>query len=131
MARATTTKVVDLDAELAELFSDAAKKVEYKKVKLFGREWRAQTSMNVYTAMAGAEGDAKALVSLLSNVVHPDEREDFRTALMNVDGMDAELLMTILGKLTEVAAERPTKSSAGSSGGQTRVRTKPQSSAAR
>lgn len=127
----TQIKPVNLDAEFAEMFANASKTVKYKNVTLFGRDWRVTTSTNVFSAVAGSMGEADAFISMLSNVVHPDERADFRKALMSIDGMDVDMLMQILSRLMEVAAERPTKSPSASSAGSTRARTKRQSSVAK
>lgn len=123
MCNDVSMTTVDLDAQLADAFAAAEKKRKYNKVKLFGREWRVTTEPNTYAALAGSYGDVEALVTMLTNIVHPDERQDFHKALLSFENLDADVLMEILNGLVEVAGERPTKSSSGSSPsrGKTRV----------
>jgi hypothetical protein len=121
---------VDLDAQLSDLIADAAKKRKYNKVKLFGKEWRVTTEPNTYAALAGSFGDIEALVAMITNIVHPDEREDFHKTLLQAEDLNADILMQILNGLVEVAGERPTKSSSGSSRSQAKTRAVSRKSAA-
>jgi len=122
---------VDLDTQYGPRLAKQQKAQTYVSVKLFGREWRVVTQQNVFTALAGGGGDPQAILSLISNIVHPDERDDFRMTLMKQEGMDAPILLDILNSLTEVAAERPTSSPAGSSGGRRVTPAKRRTSAAK
>jgi hypothetical protein len=119
--------VFDLDALIAPDVEAARKAQKWNKVKLFDREWRITTEPNVFAALAGSYGDVEALVSMVKNIVHPEEREDFHKELLMRDYINAEVLMKILTGLIEAAAERPTKSPSGSSGTSTRSRTAKQS----
>ena len=117
----------DLDALIAPDVEAARKAQKWNRVKLFDQEWRITTEPNVFAALAGSYGDVEALVSMVKNIVHPDEREDFHKALLERDYMNADVLMKILTGLVEAAAERPTKSPSGSSGTSTRKTTAKQS----
>ncbi len=124
-------EAIDLDAQYAERFAKKAKGIVYVPVTLFGRDWRVSTETNVFAALAGGDGDAKAILRMTRNVVHPEERDEFASTLMSQEGMDAEIMLDLLNSLTEVAAERPTKSPAASSAGRTAASTKRRTSAAR
>ena len=115
--------VTDIDALVAADIEKALKARKWNKIKLFDQEWRITTEPNVFAALAGSYGDIEALVSMVKNIVHPDEREEFHKELLERDGITADVLMKILTSLVEAAAERPTKSPSGSSGTSTRSRT--------
>lgn len=117
MMSAMPATVTDLDALLADDIAKAVKATKWNKITLFDREWRITTEPNVFAALAGSYGDIEALVSMIGNIVHPDEREDFHKALLSAEGITADVLMKLLNGLVEAAAERPTKSPSGSSGG--------------
>ena len=114
-AMASTTSPIDLDALLADNIAASVKATKWNRIKLFDRTWRITTEPNVFAALAGSYGDVEALVSMIKNIVHPDEREDFHRALLAKDGINAEVLMKLLNGLIEAAAERPTKLPSGSS----------------
>lgn len=117
----------DIDALIAPDIEAARKAQKWNKVILFQREWRITTEPNVFAALAGSYGDVEALVSMVKNIIHPDEREDFHKELLERDHINADVLMKILSGLVEAAAERPTKSPSGSSGTSTRTRVAKQS----
>ena len=119
-----TTK--DIDALLSADIDAVVKATKWNKILLFEKEWRITTEPNVFATLAGSYGDVEALVSMIKNIVHPDERDDFHKALLAKDGINAEVLMKLLNYLIETAAERPTKSPSGSSpaSGKTRVATR-------
>jgi len=114
-AMASPNTPVDLDALLADDFAAVVKSTKWIKIKLFDRQWRVTTNPNVFATLAGSYGDVEALVSMIKNIVHPDERDDFHKALLDKDGINAEVLMKLLNHLIETASERPTKSPSGSS----------------
>ena len=118
---AAASKPVDLDALLKPDIDKAIKTTKWNKVTLFGETWRITTEPNVFAALAGSYGDIEALVSMIKNIVHPEEREDFHKALLSAEGITADVLMKLLGGLVEAAAERPTKSPSGSSGDSTKT----------
>jgi hypothetical protein len=112
---AASSNIIDLDALLAPDIAAALKAAKWNKIKLFGAEWRITTEPNVFAALAGSYGDIPALVSILTNIVHPDERTDFHRAMLSADGITADVLMKLINGIVEAAAERPTKSPSGSS----------------
>lgn len=120
-----------MDDFIAEQRDAALKNIKYSKMTLFDREWRLTSEPNVFVALAGSYGDIEAMTSMIGNAVHPDERGDFRTALMNADGINAEVLMKLLNGLVEAAAERPTKSPSASSTQSARKKAVPRKSVAR
>jgi hypothetical protein len=124
---ATTSKPIDLDALIADDIAKAIKATKWNKVTLFGETWRITTEPNVFAALAGSYGDIEALVSMIKNIVHPDEREAFHKALLSSEGITADVLMKLLSGLVEAAAERPTKSPSASSGASTKTRVARQS----
>jgi hypothetical protein len=111
----TPNTPVDLDALLADDIAAVIKATKWNKIKLFDKTWRITTEPNVFASLAGSYGDVEALVSIIKNVVHPDEREEFHRTLLGADGINAEVLMKLLNHLVEAAAERPTTSPSGSS----------------
>jgi hypothetical protein len=111
----TPNTPIDLDALLADDISTVVKNTKWNKIKLFDRTWRITTEPNVFASLAGSYGDVEALVSIITNLPHPDEREEFHKALLGADGINAEVLMKLLNYLIEAAAERPTKSPSASS----------------
>jgi len=115
MSMATASKPFDIDALIADDLAKAIKATKYNPVTAFGTQWRVTTEPNVFAALAGSFGDIEALVSMIRNIIHPDEREDFQKALLNAEGMTADVLMKLLTGLIEAAGERPTKSPSGSS----------------
>jgi len=112
---------VDLDARIAEAVAKAKKEQKWNKAKVFDREWRVTTEPNTYAALQGSFGDVEALIGMFDTIIHPDEREDFRKALLSAENMSADVLMQLLNGLVEVAAERPTKSRSGSSRSQVKT----------
>lgn len=117
MMCAMPASVTDLDALLADDIAKAVKATKFNMITLFGKKWRITTEPNVFAALAGSYGDVQALVSMIVNIVHPEEREEFHKALLSAQGINADVLMKLLNGLVEAAAERPTKSPSGSSGG--------------
>lgn len=104
------SNIIDIDARLADDIAAALKAAKWNKIRLFGEEWRITTEPNVFAALAGSYGDIPALVSILTNIVHPDERTAFHQAMLNADGINADVLMKLINHIVEAAAERPTKS---------------------
>jgi len=117
----------DIDSLIAPDVAALRKAQKWNVVILFDQDWRITTEPNVFAALAGSYGDIEALVSMIKNIVHPDERDDFHKALLDRDYINADVLMKILGGLVEAAAERPTKSPSGSSGTSTKTRAAKQS----
>ena len=105
----------DIDAMLAEPLADAHKARKWNKAKIFGEEWRVTTEPNVYTAISASTGDPEALTSIITRMIHPDERQKFHTVLLEMDELTADVLLALVNGLVEAAAERPTKSSTASS----------------
>lgn len=116
------SNVIDLDAIIKPEIAAAIKATKYVKVKVFGREWRISSNPNIYTSLASGSGDVEALAKLIVNVVHEDERSDFKRTLMDTEGVSAEVLLALLNGLLEAVAERPTKSPSGSSPGRKATR---------
>jgi len=108
---------IDIDAIIAEDREKAIKAVNYIPVTVLGKERRVSTTPNIYTALASGYGDVKALAKMIVGVVHPDDRDEFGTDLMEAEGIDATVLMKLLNAMVEAAAARPTKSPSASSRG--------------
>lgn len=121
----------NMDEYIQEQRDTALANIKYSKMTLFDRDWRLTSEPNVFVALAGSYGDIEAMTAMISNAVHPDERADFRKALMAADGINAEVLMKLLNGLVEAAAERPTKSPSGSSTRRVVKKAAPQKSVAR
>jgi hypothetical protein len=113
--------IIDLDRILKPEIEAAIKATKYVKIKVFGKEWRLSTSPNIYTSLAGGSGDVEALAKMLVNIVHEEDRSDFKTTLMDAEGVSAEVLLALLNGMMEAVADRPTKSPSGSSTGRKRT----------
>lgn len=122
MSAMPVTPPLDLDALLADDIAAAVKSTKWNTITLFKRKWRITTEPNVFAALAGSYGDVEALVSMIINIVHPEERDDFHKALLSAEGINADVLMKLLNGLVEAAAERPTKSPSASSEGSAKTR---------
>jgi len=109
--------IIDLDKIIKEDRDAAIDQTSYIKMKLFGDEFRVTTNPNVYTSLAAGSGDPNAIASLLTGMLHTDDRDNFKNKLMGADGINAEVLLKILNAMLEAVAERPTKSPSGSSRG--------------
>lgn len=109
------SSILDLDALIADDLAAAKKNEKWNKIKLFEREWRVTTQPNAFAAVAGSFGDAQALVSLVVDLIHPDEQVEFRNTVIKMRNLNNEVLMTIINGLLEAASEHPTKSPSGSS----------------
>lgn len=105
MSAMATPKIIDIDADLAPV-EDV---IPVKQVRLLGRVWNVQCDLNTFAVSQLASGDASGVTNFLGNLVIPDEREDFKSALASAANMDTDRLTKIMSKLIEVAAERPTE----------------------
>jgi hypothetical protein len=110
-------EIIDLDSIIRADREAAVDSAKYVKIKVFGSEYRITTSPNIYTSLAAGTGDPVAIASLITNVLHEDDRDAFTKALMSAEGISAEVLLKMLNTMLEAVAERPTKSSSGSSSG--------------
>lgn len=99
-------KAVDLDAELGLLVTE---KMPTKKIRMLGREWTIICDLNSFAMSQIAGGDPGGISKFLVNLVVDEEREDFVDTLSNAKGLDGEKLGSLLSRLIEVAAERPTE----------------------
>jgi hypothetical protein len=111
------TTIVDLDALLEAKMKAAKDKIQYRPIRLLGREWRVSTAPNAFTSLGAAGGDVRALSHMIAGAVHTDERDQFTNALMNADGIDDVVLLGIIEAFLEVVGERPTESPSDSSDG--------------
>lgn len=107
--------ITDLDSLLAEDFAAAEAEVRYKKVKLFQRQWRVSTAPNIYAGIGAEMADPESLARFVLDIIHPEERADFRQALFDAKGLSADVFLKMLNGMVEAASGNPTKSSAGSS----------------
>jgi hypothetical protein len=110
-------EIIDLDSIIRADREAAVDSAKYVKMKVFGNEYRITTSPNIYTSLAAGTGDPVAIANLITNVLHEDDRDSFTKELMNAAGISAEVLLKMLNAMLEAVAERPTKSSSGSSTG--------------
>lgn len=101
----TKEPVIDLDTLLGMIVTE---KMPTKEVKLFGRKWTINCDLNSFSMAQIAGGDASGLAKFLTNLVAEDQQEDFVKAMSEAKGLNGEKLGELLGKLIEVAAERPT-----------------------
>lgn len=105
MSRMANLKIVDIDAELG----DSDEVIHTKKIRLLGREWTIQCDLNTFAMSQIAAGDASGISRFISNLVIPEERDDFIETLSSAKNLSGERLGSILQKLIEVAGERPTE----------------------
>lgn len=121
--------IIDLDEGLSALLEEAKKKTQYRKVRVLNMEVRVSTNPNTYTLLNAMGGDAPSVGKMVSNLIHPDDRNDFHRALSNTEGVDETVILHLIEKLSEAATDRPTKSSSGSSRGSNSSRARSQKSA--
>lgn len=107
----TTAKIIDLDAELGITTDDAPRVT--KTVRLLGLDVRVVCDLNSFGLSNLTSGNSEDIMTFLRSMIHPDDWAQFsRTASMHpgLSGEDgAGMLVRIINKITEVAAERPTK----------------------
>ena len=94
---------IDLDADL-----DISEEVETVSVRLFKRDWRFLLGINSFNLSALTSGDAAAVSSFMLNVIHPDERDEFRRVIASQTNLTPQVLSNIINKMIEVIGERPT-----------------------
>ena len=118
--------ITDIDDVISALLETSRKSTKFKKVRVLGMDVRVSTNPNVYTTFAAMGGDNSAVAKMVTNLIHEDDREAFSRKLMETEGVDTDVVLAIIEKFSEVAAERPTTSPSGSSRGSTTrtVRTK-------
>jgi hypothetical protein len=98
-------KVIDLDLDLNEVEAPT----HTKQVKILGREWTITCDVNVFAVSRIASGEAMGIASFVTNMVVPEQRDEFADLLSNAPGMSADRLTILLSRLIEVAGERPTE----------------------
>ena len=101
-----TPKVIDLDLDLNEVEVPQFT----KRVKILDREWTINCDINVFAVSQIASGEAMGIARFITNMVIPEQRDDFANMLATAPGMSADRLTVLLSRLIEVAGERPTES---------------------
>ena len=121
------SKIIDLDAQFA---GEPAEPIHTRKVKLFGEEWTVVCDVNSFVLTNISNGDTKAFMEFLENVVVEEEKARMRQALSSQRGLTAEKLLRIIVALMEVVAARPTQSPSASSRTASKRTSSPKSTAA-
>lgn len=118
MAKTPTT--IDASARLAELLPEKdVDDIPYTVLKggLFGDGVRILQDINVFSALQ-MDDDASYIAKLMTDVVHPDDRDKLNKALRAQRRLDAPALMGVFEIMMEAATGgRPTNSPSGSSAG--------------
>jgi len=104
---AVPTQITDLDSELGLVVKEA---MPTKHVKILGRNWTIICDLNSFAMAQIAGGEPGGISKFLMGLVVEGEREDFSEALSSAKGLDGEKLASLMSRLIEVAAERPTVS---------------------
>lgn len=99
---------VDFDFDKALGF-DVDESVPTKKIRLLGKDWTIMCDLNSFAMARIASGEASGVATFITNLVVPDEREEFTAALEGAKNMTGERLGLLLQHLVEVAGERPTE----------------------
>lgn len=100
--------VVDIDAMIAAKLAANVDKIEVVAVlTVFGVEWNLVEPTNAYTSlhMASIEDNPAALASFMQDLVHPDQRSQFRRTLMATPGLDSDVMLTVLNAMTEAVGK--------------------------
>lgn len=119
--------VPDLDAALD---FDPDEVVPTMTVRMFGREWNLNSSVNVFNvASFMASFDATTIHAYIKGLVAEDQWDEFSVELSKVKNLDLEKLMKIINAMTEAIAERPTTPPSGSRSGPTKRTSSPRSAA--
>lgn len=112
-------KTINLDDELREEFGPPklVEDLEIANITIFGEDLRIVKAVNILNLLSiGQEGDTGAIVTALTNFVHPDDRRRFKNAYARQISITGDELLKILTRVLEVAADdNPTGSSSGSS----------------
>ena len=110
--------VINLDAELIDEFGPrkSIEDFEVVTINLFDEEIRIVKTVNILNLLSiGQDGDTGAIVTALTNFVHPDDRRAFKNAYARQLSISGDELLKILTRVLEVAADdNPTGSSSAS-----------------
>ena len=105
--------VLDLDQVRAAYISDHP--MEYRTLKLYGREWAVRMDPNVVILMEFAgSGGIDAQVDFIMGYIRSDQREDFRIALRADEYLNEEMLERLINWFTQQSTGRPSEPSSAS-----------------
>lgn len=102
--------IIDLDALIRDKQAAAAAETPVVTIRLFDRDWRLYADLNSYVALGFDSGDPSAMRTFIDNLVHEDERDEFKKVASEQRGITPEVLGEIVRGFVEAAADRPTKS---------------------
>lgn len=124
-------RTIDLDAELG--LDGEPEPMHLKPIKILGIEVRVVCDLNSFGLTNLTSGDSGAIMKFLESMIHPEDWGAFVDAATKHPSLRGEagneVLIKIINRLTEVAAERPTqRPSALPRGASTRL-SKPKSAA--
>lgn len=107
-----SAKIIDLDTELGIGLAEDVPRVT-KAIRLLGLEVRVVCDLNSFGLSNLASGNTEQIMTFLRSMIHPDDWQAFATAASmhpSLSGEDGSaMLVKIINRITEVAAERPTK----------------------
>lgn len=135
MAQPKKTVVRIVNAEIEATMAKAAGAAKTKTVDIFGEEFEITTDVNYWLLTRLSGGDISVISELFESILvrKADKPGLSASAKLDADledaanirrlnrtlgrqrGLDENALVGLFGRLTEVAAERPTKSSSASS----------------
>lgn len=92
------------------------------EIILFGREWRLIDPGNGYNLMRMSTGDGTALLDVMIDMVHPEERADFEKAFRSAPVMPPKVVISLFTAMSEKVTARPTKQPSRSRTGRTTPR---------
>lgn len=94
--------VFDLDEVRAAYIAENP--MEYRTLKLYGRDWRVRMNPNVAVLLSFADGGgAKGQLDFILGYIHADEREAFREALESDEFFDESLLGRLIDWFTKAS----------------------------
>lgn len=109
------TESFDLDAVRAAHIE--ANPLQYRTLKLYGREWNIRELPNVFTILDFADrGGSGGQVNFLLGFVAAEQREEFAEALRSDEHLDEKLLEALTDFLIKGVVGRPTEPSSPSGG---------------
>jgi hypothetical protein len=125
--------VIDIDAKISEKMAAAQTDamVIQETVSVLGREWDLVNPSNDFNNLRAAnfQDNPDALIQLMLDLVHPDQRQDFFKTMKSTIAMPTEILLEIFTAMTEAVGDRPTKRSSPSRRGRVTPRSSKSSTA--
>lgn len=101
-------KIIDLTDDLADLVKNAPITAVAGTIKLGDDKFRVLKGSNAFRVLGLATGDLDEIKAAFEVFIHEDDRAAFREWLDSRHNMDPDQMNTLLTRIYEVNAGRPT-----------------------